>query len=484
MISSKGFFGFLLLVVLLLNENTQVSGFFGKLFNAGGGNQAGGERDASVGFEGGVLMSKLANDKKIPLVGLGVGHSPNKYVGALVSEAVQDNRRIRLVDTASNSENEHLIAEGILAGAEKLGRNEKLEVHVVTKVWYTHLGYQRTKMSIEKSLQALAPAMKSNKVDLKIHLMLNWPRCYDRISATTCAQEEAALDAATKQAGPDPTQDPNAWKESWKYMEEIYLSGEYPIESIGLSNFQLEDIEQMDSFARIGPHVIQVSLWSLLYDSHLVEFCHKHRIMVQVYNALEGTVSKPGRAPHAYHHIEKVAYELSQQTGLTVTPAQTVMAWLVQHGISVIPRTSKLSRLEENSGVILSTIPTLTDNQVHTVAHAAEAFVSGHDLEKDLHVAVTFHAVADDLMLYWMLDDGTEMRIDHIWKGQTYNETTYPNHVYRTYNAHNKDIYAEFTIDANFGEHKHIYVDSFDHEDSIQHQGGIPQRVNVATDPK
>lgn len=333
-------------------------------------------------------------------------------------------------------------------------------MHVITKVWYTHLGYERTKVSVQESLQALEPALRSDKVDLKVHLLLHWPRCYDNIEWMNCAADEESLDVAIKNAGPDPRKDPeNAWKESWKFLEDIYLSDEFPIASIGLSNFHLEDIEKMDAFARIQPHILQMNLWYLMYDSQLVDYCHKHRIHVQVYNAIQGTVGEPNRAPHAFHHIQKVANELGRQAALPVTPSQTVLAWLIQHGISVIPRTTKLSRLEENSAVILSTIPVFTDSQIETVAHAVEAFLSGTDMEKDIHVTVTFHAVNEDLMLYWVLGDDREMRIDHIRKGDKFEETTYPGHMFRTYNAYNKDIYVEHTIDANFGEHKDIHVE-------------------------
>jgi len=439
------------------------------------------ENDA-LSFQEGVLMTRLSQDRRIPLVGLGVGHSPHRYVGALVAEALQDDKRTRLIDTASSSGNEELVAEGIVAGAERLG--EKIEVHVVTKIWYTHLGYERTKLSIQESLKALEPAMQSGNVDLKVHFLLNWPRCYNNISWMNCASEEQNLPSSVKQAGPDPNQDNNAWKESWKYLEEAYLSGDYPIESIGLSNFHLHDLEQMDSFARVQPHILQANLWSTIYDSQLVDYCSKHDIHIQVYNAMQGTIGQPGRTPHAFHHVQKVANELTVATGLPVTPAQVVLAWLVQHGISVIPRTSKLGRLEENSGVVLSTIPEMTNEQVEVVAHAVEAFLSGQDMEKELHAAVTFHAVVEDLMLYWVASDGAETRIDHIRKGETFNETTYPNHLYKLYNAYNKDKYSEHRVAANFGEHQHIYIDMFDYDEVDPKLQSISERTSMAADSK
>jgi diketogulonate reductase-like aldo/keto reductase len=413
-----------------------------------------------VGFEGGILMAHLSNNNRIPLVGVGVGNAQHEHVSAIVAEAIQNDKRIRLIDTAHASLNEGMVAEGILAGIGRLGLDEKLEVHVVTKVWYTHLGYERTKISVDESLKALEPALASDKVSVKLHILLHWPKCYDNVEWMDCSNEEASLSDVVKNAGPDPTKDPdNAWKESWKYLEDLYLSDKYPVESIGISNFHIHDMEVMENFARIRPHVLQVNLWSLLYDTSLVDYCHKHRIHVQVYNAIQGTIVQPERAPRAFHYIQKVANEITQELELSVTPGQVILAWLIQHGVSVIPRTSRLNRLEENSAVSVSTIPALTETQVESIAHAVEAYMSGSDMEHDIHVSVTFHAVNQDIMLYWVGTDGEEVRITHVRKGETFNDTTYPNHVFRTYNAYDKDVFTDHQINVNFGEHKHIHVE-------------------------
>ena len=75
---------------------------------------------------------------------------------------------------------------------------------------------------------------------------------------------------------------------------------------------------------------------------------------------------------------------------------------------------------------------------------------------------VTFHAVNQDIMLYWMgenADEDNEVRVWVIRKGDSFQESTYPGHIFRTYNAYNKDEYKEHQIDANFGEHKHIHIE-------------------------
>lgn len=416
-----------------------------------------------VSFDDGVIMAHLTNNNKIPLVGVGVGNLPTTHVDLIIEEAIQDNKKIRLIDTNHGPDNEESVVQGILNGVNmmKLQNDKKIEIHVITKVWYTHLGYERTKIAVEKSLSNFKPIQDHNNIDLKMHILIHWPRCYDSIPWMNCEKEESELPANIKEAGPDPSIDPdNAWKGSWRLFEDFYLSDKYPIASIGVSNFQLHDIEKMDSFARIYPHILQINIWSLLYDAPLISYCHKHRVHVQVYNAMQGTITEPAIAPRAYRHIQKVANDISIVASKTVTPAQIILAWLIQHGVSIIPRTSRLSHLQENSAVTLSSIPGLDDMQVETIAHAVEAYLSRQDLDLDLHVSVSFHAVNKDLLIYWKGRDGDQDGyIAHLRQGETFNETTYPNHIFRTYDAQNKDVYTDHQIRGNFGDHESIHVE-------------------------
>mmetsp|Transcript_23473 Transcript_23473/g.50879 ORF Transcript_23473/g.50879 Transcript_23473/m.50879 type:complete len:477 (-) Transcript_23473:189-1619(-) len=426
---------------------------------ASGTQGSGAQVGSVITFHDGVVFAKLVNNNRIPLVGYGVGNLNHDLVKGMVSSALLDNKKIMLIDTSHASKNEHLVAEGIVKGVEKLGKSRKTEVHVVTKVWYTHLGYERTKVAIQDSFDSLRVAFEHPSVTLKLHVLLHWPRCYQSVPWMDCETEEEKLPDHVKAAGPDPSKDPeNAWKQSWRALEDMYLSDDYPIASIGLSNFHLKDIEQVESFAQIHPHVVQMNLWSLLYDGHLIDYCHKHRIHVQAYNVIHGTISDPNQAPRASRHLEKVAKELSVEFGEPLTPVQVVLSWLIQHGVSVIPRTTNVVNLEANSAVALLNVPAFTDHQVETVAKAVEAYLSGDDLD-DIHVSVTFHAVSKDVVLYWMGHDGDELnevRIELLRVGDTFDETTYPTHKFRAYDAQNKDVWTEHDITANYGDHVHI----------------------------
>jgi len=462
--AQRGFaFLFFILALVVFSTPTEAAGFVSRLLNLEESNekaqQPGGT--AHSNDDHGVLFARLSNNSSIPLIGVGVGNSPHAFVGAIVAEAIQDNKKIRLIDTAHKSNNEALVAQGILHGIERMKNvKKKVQIHVVTKVWYTHLGYERTKLAVQESMAVYRKVIESDKVDLKIHLLLHWPRCDHSVSWMECDQEEAGLPEDVRNAGPNPASDPdNAWKESWKLLEDVYLSNQYPIASIGVSNFNKEDLLAMHSFARIHPHVLQVNLWSLLYDAELVDYCHQQRIHLQVFNSMHGTVTRPKIAPRAYHHIQKVGSEIGDQIQDEVTPAQVIMAWLVQHGVSIVPRTSKLARLQENSAVELSLLPVMTDTQVETVAHAVEAYLSGDDLDGDIHVSVSFQAVSKDLMIYWVNSEGEEFRLAYVKQGESFNETTFPNHVYRTYDASDRDLpYSEHRVHANFGEKEILVV--------------------------
>lgn len=393
----------------------------------------------------------VAASNGLPLVGLGVGNQHRESVAALVALAIQDTTKTRLIDTAHITHAESEVAQGILHGVQPLNTDQVLEVHVITKVWHTHLGYERTKLSVLESLQAFTPVFQDSRVDLKLHILLHWPRCYESIDWMDCTDDN--VDEYVKQH-PRPTAE--SWKESWRALEELVQK--YPIASIGVSNFHLQDLQQLQGIAKVQPSIVQVNLWSLIYDSHLIQYCHDHGMTVQVYSVLASTIADSAVAPRAYHHLQRVALDLSTQLQHDVSVPQVILAWLIQHGVAVIPKSSTRARLAENSATALVNIPSLSDAQVETVAHAVEAYLSGDDVEHDLLVSVSFEAVDRDSQVYWLSPDMEELEIGLLKRGQVFNETTYPGHAYRCYDATNKKHYVDHKVTATFGEHERLRI--------------------------
>jgi diketogulonate reductase-like aldo/keto reductase len=411
----------------------------------------------------------LSNTRLFPLVGLGVGNLQRNLVENVVYEGIKAEHRLRMIDTAHASQNEALVADGIVKGVRRFRKTENIEgrvqVHVVTKVWYTHLGYERTKLSVNESLESLGLAIKDPNVDLRVHMLIHWPACHDTIPWMHCEEEENQLPQYVKDAGPPPHLDKeNAWKESWKALEDMYLSADNPaLASIGVSNFLARDMEELLSFAREKPHMTQINVWSVFFDEALVDICNKHNIHMQLYNVMNGIVSNALSTPNAHHQILKVVNMLNKRKssgdGRQVHMAQAILKWLINFGFSIVVRTSDLDKLRINSAVALSQVPALTEDELSTVAQASEAMISSEDLAEDVYVDIRFHATTKDMFLYFVAGKDNYQQIAFVPKGESYNERAHPYSRFRLYLATDPDVYHDYTVEGKYGDQVDYHVE-------------------------
>eukprot|EP00977_Amphora_coffeiformis_P011952 scaffold2917_cov191-Amphora_coffeaeformis.AAC.45 len=426
----------------------------------------------------GSSTATLHNGVALPLVGLGVGNLAPQLLAKQIPIAVGE-YGYQLIDTAHASQNEDDIRKSLSNAATRnatamLRRSSSKdaevdnqhEIHIVTKVWYTHLGYARTLISAKESWEALK--MSDNTTTPALHMLLHWPRCRYDISWMHCEQEEANLPKSVKEAGLAPHLDPDhAFVESWRALEDLYEassspSADVPLVSIGVSNFDLDDLKLLEENARIMPHIIQLNVWAVVFDPHLMEYCQRHQIHVQVYNVMNGIVGSRGSAPNAFELLWTVAHNLKDQqsTGTgNITPAQVVMAWLTQQGISVIPRTGKTERLESNAPDTIAYIPELTPQQQDKVVLAVRALLTGRDLEPPTARFYNDHP-SDVLHLFWLHSDTQEevpVQLD-LAPGKYFDTRTFPGHIFVAYNA-DKDQRREFTISASYGEEQEWVID-------------------------
>eukprot|EP00658_Telonema_sp_P-2_P072752 TRINITY_DN61843_c0_g1_i1.p1 TRINITY_DN61843_c0_g1~~TRINITY_DN61843_c0_g1_i1.p1 ORF type:complete len:195 (-),score=39.02 TRINITY_DN61843_c0_g1_i1:144-644(-) len=119
----------------------------------------------------------LSHGGEMPLVGLGVGNMPHKHIPHMVHRSVQE-LGIRLIDTAMASKNEGMVA----AAANAALHPQPQPVHVITKVWYTHLGFNRTMLAVRGALRRLRPKPLNPNPGpgpdpLKIAVLIHWPHC-------------------------------------------------------------------------------------------------------------------------------------------------------------------------------------------------------------------------------------------------------------------------------------------------------------------
>ena len=132
--------------------------------------------------------------------------------------------------------------------------------------------------------------------------------------------------------------------ETWQALERLVDEGQ--CKAIGLSNVNLEKLQEIVEAARIKPAVVEVESHPYLPERELLEYCRQHGIVLLAFAALGH-----GMEPRLLD--DPVIIGIAQR--LRKTPAQVVLAWAVQRGTALLTTSIKPSRIQENFE--LSTIP-------------------------------------------------------------------------------------------------------------------------------
>jgi diketogulonate reductase-like aldo/keto reductase len=109
--------------------------------------------------------------------------------------------------------------------------------------------------------------------------------------------------------------------------------------SIGVSNFDVAELEQVIGVASVPPVVDKVQFSAFEYRRTLLEACERHDVALVGYSSL-GT----GR-----HLSDATVRTIADRLGRT--PAQVPLRWCIQHGVPVIPKSTHRERIEENAEI-------------------------------------------------------------------------------------------------------------------------------------
>lgn len=193
---------------------------------------------------------KLANGQQIPCVGFGTWLIPNNIAAQTVVNAISAG--YRHIDTAQAYENENGVGEGIRA----CGIDRK-DLYITTKVLAETKDYETAKKSIDESLEKLG----MDYVDL---LLIHCPQPWDDFRTGKRYFEEN--------------------KQVWKALEEAYQAGKAL--TIGVSNFLIDDLENIMSDCRIKPMVNQISTHIGMTPVEVIDFCHSNGIVTEAYSPI------------------------------------------------------------------------------------------------------------------------------------------------------------------------------------------------------
>ncbi|MGA9466309.1 MAG: aldo/keto reductase [Exiguobacterium marinum] len=235
----------------------------------------------------------LNNTVNMPMLGLGVYKVED---GAVTVDTVKTalDADYRLIDTAAIYQNEESVGQALReAGVPRE------EVFVTTKLWNEFHGFDEALQAFQDSLDRLG----LEYVDL---FLIHWPM-------------------------------PRFGKfvETYKALEQLYEEGR--VRAIGVSNFEIEHLEQIIQSCSIVPAVNQVEIHPYLSQKDLIAFCKRYDIQIQAWSPL-----MKGREALEDDTIVEIANRHGK------SPAQVILRWHLQNGVAVIPKSVTPSRIKEN----------------------------------------------------------------------------------------------------------------------------------------
>ena len=235
----------------------------------------------------------LNNGLKMPVLGFGVFQIPKEETEKCVLDAIEVG--YRLFDTAQSYGNERAVGNAIKASGL-----DRSEFFITTKLWISEQGYEKAKKSIEGSLERL----QMDYVDL---LLIHQPF--------------------------------GDYYGTYRAMEELYNEGK--LKAIGVSNFYSDRLIDLIKFNKVVPMVNQVETHPFHQQIEANEIMKKYGVQIQAW------------APFAEGKNDLFSNEVLVNIGnkYNKSSAQVTLRYLIQRGISVLPKSIKKERMQQNFDV-------------------------------------------------------------------------------------------------------------------------------------
>jgi len=276
----------------------------------------------------------LNDGNRIPQFGLGVFQVKGDFASKqLVKEALD--LGYRHIDTAHAYENERGVGEGI-----RQSSINRQDIWLTSKLWPTDYGKTITPIAIDKMLQRL----DTDYLDL---LLLH--------------------------------QSFGNYADAWKAMEDAVKAGK--VHSIGISNFESPQLDDILTIAKIKPAIIQTELHPYYQGK-----------------ALKKKLASVGTQFEAYYPLghgdtklltEPIFSEIGQK--YSKSNVQVILRWHLQSHHIVFPKSTNPQHLKDNFNIFDFSLDTSEMNQINSLDKNQRYYNStpeeAAEMFKDWHLA-------------------------------------------------------------------------------------------------
>uniref|UniRef100_A0A914W1T9 NADP-dependent oxidoreductase domain-containing protein n=1 Tax=Plectus sambesii TaxID=2011161 RepID=A0A914W1T9_9BILA len=268
---------------------------------------------------------KLNTGHNIPLIGVGTYQITGPEAVRTTIDAAQaaGNRHI---DTAKVYTNEKDIGNALKELMPKYNLHRS-DIYITTKVFLNSEDSKKaTREAVEESLQLL-------HIDFLDLVLVHYPR-------------------PSKVPSDNPA-NPALRRDCYQELEKLKDEGK--IRSIGVLNYEIGRLEELNKYARIPPSVNQCECHPHFTRLPLRQYCHSNNIFFQAFSSLgkqnPKLIQDPVIAQIAQHHNTSVNLVL--------------LAWALAQDIGILPKSQTPSRIKEN---FESTKVKLTDDEVQQIS--------------------------------------------------------------------------------------------------------------------
>ncbi|MBI0400419.1 aldo/keto reductase [Cyclobacterium marinum] len=262
---------------------------------------------------------KFRNNDEMPILGLGTFRSePNEVYNAVLLAIKIGYRHI---DCAAAYGNEKEVGKAI-AEAVKQGLVTREDLWVTSKLWNASHGEENVIPALNQTLKDL----QLNYLDL---YLIHWPVALKKGTEIP----EKASDFIPLSEVP--------LTNTWKGMEATLKQG--LARHIGVSNFNENQLKEIMATAVHRPEMNQVEMHPFLQQEELKAFCVQNDILLTAYAPLGSLVDENTTLRLLENdRIKSIA------NARNMSPAQVALAYTIQRGVAVIPKSINEARLLQN----------------------------------------------------------------------------------------------------------------------------------------